>query len=287
MKKSIPWWLKILIKIVLSRIPVSYRTWEKIGLFQHGYMEDGSYALQVFEQHYQRTGLTRGKEFTGLELGPGDSVISALIARGYGATKTYLVDTGSYAVIDSATYKKLLHSLNNKGLEIEDFPDDCSFSEMLNHYGGNYLINGLESLKSIPDQCIDFTWSQAVLEHIRLNEFDQSMQELYRILKQDGVSSHRIDLKDHLAYGLNNLRFSERIWESEMMAKSGFYTNRIRFSDMIQRFERTGFSVEIVNIDRWQKLPVPREKMSPVFSELPEEELLISGFDVILRKVVS
>jgi hypothetical protein len=26
---------------------------------------------------------------------------------------------------------------------------------------------------------------------------------------------------------LNNLRFSERIWESEFMAKSGFYTNRI------------------------------------------------------------
>ena len=287
MKKSIPWWLKILIKIVLSRIPVSYRTWEKIGLFQHGYMEDGSYALQVFEQHYQRTGLTSGNEFTGLELGPGDSVISALIARGYGATKTYLVDTGSYAVIDSATYKKLLHSLNHQGLEIEDFPDDCSFSEMLNHYGGNYLINGLESLKSIPDQCIDFTWSQAVLEHIRLHEFDQSMQELYRILKQNGVSSHRIDLKDHLAYGLNNLRFSERIWESEMMAKSGFYTNRIRFSDMIQRFERAGFNVEILNIDRWQKLPVPKEKMSRAFSELPEEELLISGFDVTLRKVVS
>ena len=284
MKKIIPWWLKIIVKIILSRIPVSYRTWEKLGLFQHGYMEDGTYALQVFEQHFKQSGLVRKGDFTGLELGPGDSVISALIAKEHGATKTYLVDTGFYATNDTSSYKKILLSLNEKGLEIEDFPESCSFTEMLNHYNGRYLVNGLESLKSIPGESIDFVWSQAVLEHVRLHEFDECMQEFYRILKQDGVCSHRIDLKDHLASGLNNLRFSNQVWESDFMAKSGFYTNRIRFSDMKIRFGKAGFLVEVLNTDRWENSPIAKKKLSSVFSELSDDELLISGFNVLLRK---
>ncbi len=287
MKKMIPWWLKIIVKIVLSRIPVSYRTWEKIGIFQHGRMEDGTYALQIFERHFERSGRIKGDDFTGLELGPGDSVISVLIAQGYGASKTYLVDVGFDAVSEIEPYKKSLYLFNEKGLEIDDFPDSYTFDEMLSHYDGKYLINGLDSLKSIPDQCVDFVWSQAVLEHVRLHEFDESMQEIHRILKQGGVCSHTVDLKDHLAYGLNNLRFSERIWESDFMVKSGFYTNRIRFSDMVKRFKNAGFKVQILDTYRWESLPVAKKKMYSDFSELSDEELLVSEFDVILKKINS
>ena len=31
---------------------------------------------------------------------------------------------------------------------------------------------------------------------------------------------------------LNNLRFNEYIWNSDIIVKSGFYTNRIRFEEM-------------------------------------------------------
>ena len=31
-----------------------------------------------------------------------------------------------------------------------------------------------------------------------------------RILKSNGLASHSIDFQDHLDYGLNNLRFSEK-----------------------------------------------------------------------------
>ena len=57
--------------------------------------------------------------------------------------------------------------------------------------------------------------------------------------------SHQIDLRDHLGGGLNNLRFSDSLWESNFFVKSGFYTNRISFDKMISIFENISFKYEI------------------------------------------
>ena len=54
-------------------------------------------------------------------------------------------------------------------------------------------------------------WSQAVLEHLKKSEFLEIMIELRRIIKDDGICSHKIDLKDHLYTSLNKIRFSEKI----------------------------------------------------------------------------
>jgi SAM-dependent methyltransferase len=130
---------------------------------------------------------------------------------------------------------------------------------------------------------VDFIMSQAVLEHVRRREFVDVVQHLRRVLRPDGVCSHRVDLKDHLSDALNNLRFSERVWESTFMAGSGFYTNRIRYSEMLQLFRRAAFDVEVVNVDRWARLPTPRGRLSEPFRHLSDEDLRVSGFDVVLR----
>ena len=67
------------------------------------------------------------------------------------------------------------------------------------------------------------------------------------------------------------------------MAGSGFYTNRIRFSDMIRQFKSAGFSVETVEVNRWDELPIPRKRLGREFVSLLDEELTVSGFDVVLR----
>jgi hypothetical protein len=123
------------------------------------------------------------------------------------------------------------------------------------------------------------------LEHIRKQEFLEVVRETRRELRSDGICSHRVDLRDHLGGSLNNLRFSRKFWESDMILNSGFYTNRIRLSEMVDYFRSDGFSVGVINIDRWEKLPTPAARMSPEFRDLPEDELRISGFDVILRPV--
>jgi len=285
MKRLFPWWAKIIIKIMLSRMPLHYSYFARIGLFRHGRMDSPEYALQVFRKHFDRSEFPKKEgDFVALELGPGDSFVSAIVANAYGASKCYMVDAGNFAVDDIKVYRRIIENLQSTGIDAGHDGDCASIEELLEQVGGIYLTNGLQSLQSIPDDSVDFIWSQAVLEHVRLEEFDETMYELRRILRPNGAASHRVDLKDHLGGALNNLRFSTRAWESDWLAKSGFYTNRIRYSDMIDRFGRASFDVDVLNLDHWQELPTPREKISKDFLQLSDDELCISGFDVLLRQ---
>jgi hypothetical protein len=69
------------------------------------------------------------------------------------------------------------------------------------------------------------------------------MTECRRVLSDTGVASHSVDLKDHLEGGLNNLRFSEKLWESDFFVNSGFYTNRIQFYEMLNHFKEPGSEI--------------------------------------------
>ncbi len=282
---AIPWWGKILAKIVLSRIPLGYRIFAGIGVFRRGKMHDPAYAIGVFTRHFARwKSDASGSEFVGLELGVGDSVASAIVASAHGASTCYLVDTGRFAIEDVDVYTRVVAALKDRGFEVADIGGSATLNQVLSRYGGIYLEDGLRSLMTIPESSVDFVWSHAVLEHIREHEFDSTLLELYRIVRPGGILSHKVDLRDHLGGALNNKRIASRFWEAEWMARSGFYTNRISYRDMIRRFEAVGFSVENVSVATWKDLPTPRNKMASEFSAIPDEELLVSGFDVLLRR---
>lgn len=127
-------------------------------------------------------------------------------------------------------------------------------------------------------------FSQAARERVRKHEFLQTQKECFRVMKQGAVASHRIVFRDHLGGALNNLRFSEYVWESDFFVKSGFYTNPIQLDEMLRQFERAGFNIESTEIQLWPILPTPREKMGKVFAALPDNALNVSGFDVVLRR---
>jgi SAM-dependent methyltransferase len=149
--------------------------------------------------------------------------------------------------------------------------------------GTVYLTDGLRSLEELRSRSVDFVWSHAVLEHVLKRDFLPTMRELRRVLRDDGLVSHTVDLRDHLSDGLNNLRFPEKIWESKLMRSSGFYTNRIGMSEMLRLFLQAGFEPEIVGISRWPRPPIKRQLLAASFRELPEADLCVSGFDVVLR----
>ena len=287
-KGNIPWQVKILAKIVLSRLPVDYNYWRRIGIFKHGHMGQIGYAHDVFFQHYQQLiQIKSGKSFVALELGSGDSLFSALVAYAYGAKCTYMVDVGDYAQKEIVPYKEMNTYLEEKGLKVADLSDVESLEEVLNKCNAVYKTNGLSSILDISDNSVDFLWSQAVLEHIRQSEFEDLMRETYRVMKHDGVCSHQIDYKDHLGSSLNNLRFSEKVWESDFMANSGFYTNRIRMHEMEDIFRKIGFKVERIKLERWDSLPISKRYFSYPYREMRVEDLLIKGCHVVLRKQVS
>jgi len=109
------------------------------------------------------------------------------------------------------------------------------------------------------------------------------LQEMRRIQRPDGVGSHTLSISDILGGNLNDLRFSRKTWESNLMATSGFYTNRIRYGELVHLFCDAGFVPEIYLTAQWKELPTPRQKMAPEFALLPDEDLQVSGLDVYLH----
>lgn len=280
---SLPWYGKFGAKLLLARLPAGYRLWRRLGVFRHGAMDKPLYALEVFRTHFERAQFgNRERGFVGLELGPGDSLFSALIAYAHGASGCYLIDTGRYAEENVERYREMAVLLEGKAMRTPNIDAVGNLQEVLQATGATYGTDGLAALRRIPDSSVDFVWSHAVLEHIRRREFSAVMVELRRILRSDGVCSHRVDLRDHLGGQLNNLRFPESFWENELVARSGFYTNRLRFAEMLGLFRAAGFAAEVIGVERWPTVPTPRNKLAAPFRDLGDDDLRVSAFDVIL-----
>jgi len=281
----VPWWAKIGAKMILSRVPAPYGVWRRLGIFRHGDMGRPEHAVKVFETHYRRAlryvALQPG--FVALELGPGDSLLSGLVARYRGASRTYLVDTGAFAARDLRPYRELIRMVNGCGCAPQEIPDGTDLDAIARMFHITYLTGGATSLAAVPDESIDFAWSHVVLEHIRRREFEPCMLELRRVMRKGAICSHTVDLRDHVGGAINNLRFSERVWESEFIARSGFYTNRLRRSEILKVFAAAGFQPLMVEPLSWQSLPTPRRSLADPFREMHDDELLVAQFDVVLR----
>ncbi|MGH2442450.1 MAG: methyltransferase domain-containing protein [Chloroflexota bacterium] len=278
-----PWWIRIGAKVMLSRLPLSYAMWRSLNVFVHGQMGRPEYVLGVFRRHFATAEMSNRGHFVALELGPGDSLGSVLIAQAHGAKFTYLVDAGEFATEDMQVYRELGRYLRSEGLESPDLDRVRNVAEMLKSCAGSYLSAGVESLRQVPTESVDFIWSHAVLEHVRREQVRDVMLETRRILRSGGICSHRIDLTDHLGGSLNNLRIPTRWWEKDWMARSGFYTNRLRKCDFIAIFEEAGFVVEVVSVDRWKSVPIKRDLLAREFRSLSDDELTVKAISVLLR----
>jgi SAM-dependent methyltransferase len=280
-RSLVPWRAKLAMKLVLSRLPLDYQVWKRIGIFKHGRMEDPGYAFTVCKVHFDQFLPSSPRPFTVLELGPGDSAGSALVARALGASDVFLVDVGPFARKDAGLYRSIQTDLLRRGLRCPDFGNVATFAEILGACNASYLTEGLQSLRTLPDRSVDFVWSHAVLEHVLRDDFAALQQQLRRILRSGGMCSHQIDLRDHLNMRLNSLRFSRDRWESKSFVHSGFYTNRLRVTEILDSFSRAGFQKRIVHETRWSKVPISRTKLAPEFQTLSDDELRVSGFHLI------
>jgi hypothetical protein len=284
---KIPWWLKIIIKLILSKLPIKYSFWSYIGIFKHGNMDVPEKAIITFEKYYELANYKNEipQNFVCLELGPGDSILSGMVSNSYGAKLSWLIDEDHFNTSNIDDFRKIAKLLKNKNKSIYQFSSNYKLKNILEKFNINYLTNGVNSFKEIPDNSVDLCWSQVVLEHVSLNEFDLLLNQLHRVLKVNSVSVHSIDFKDHLGGGLNNLRFPHVIWESNFFKSAGFYTNRIRPYKMIEKFENAGFSVEILNVTKWDQVPIKRKNLAKCFHCTSNDNLLISEF-LIRAKVL-
>jgi hypothetical protein len=281
-KSRAPWHTKMILKLAISQLPFPYRWLSKTGIFRQGEMDDPAYAYTVFRQHTSRVDLEPG--FVLLELGPGDSLATAMIAAAHGASRTILVDQGEFAVANMDFYRGLERALRESGLEPPALGHASTPAEVLHLCNASYLTRGLKSLRSLPSASVDFAFSNAVLEHVRAVELPQVHRELCRVVRDGGHCSHAIDLRDHLGDGLNHLRFGRKRWESRLFAESGFYTNRLTYADHVDELRRAGFSIDHLSLTRWPTLPTPRSKLAKPFRCYTDDTLLVSGVEVLLTR---
>lgn len=129
---------------------------------------------------------------------------------------TYLVDTGSYARNRIEPYRAMARFLSDRGFEVHEMESLSSVEAMQTECSSKYGTMGLQFLREIPDRAVDLIWSQAVLKHVRAELFLDIMCELRRVIRDDAICSHRVDLKDHLGGALNNLKYSDRFWEAPL-----------------------------------------------------------------------
>jgi hypothetical protein len=71
--------------------------------------------------------------------------------------------------------------------------------------------------------------------------------------------------------------------ERHFMAKSGFYTNRVRYTEMLRLFKQAGFESEVIHTRRWDELPISRTKLAAEFADLSDDDLLTHEWDVLLH----
>jgi SAM-dependent methyltransferase len=282
----VPWGGKIGAKIVLSRALPSYAARQKLGLFLHGNLDQNveqhaAFVENVLAQHDR---FSDGPVATILELGPGNTLATALFAPARGAQRTWLVDVGDFASGDLDFYRALVGRIEQDHPGFAARVDLSDRARMLASVNATYLTQGVASLAEIPTGSVDAILSTAVLEHVRRNEFPKLVSEMMRVLRPGGTAHHEIDLMDHLGGALNHLRFSQNLWESSFFAESGFYTNRLRRSEIVEAMRAGGLETALTRITRWPALPTRRAALAAPFRALPDEELLIASFGVLLRK---
>jgi SAM-dependent methyltransferase len=284
LKRAIPWWAKIGGKLVLSRLPFGYRFWRGMNLFVHGAMQRPQYAVGVVRTHLGRVGWSDLTGRTILELGPGDSLATAVISKALGATRVILVDVGDFATRDLAPYRELAAYLRSEGLSPPDIESCKSREDVLAQCDAEYHTSGLASMRALESGSVDLVFSHAVLAHVRRAELRPMLEAMYRVTTPSGVASHQIDLRDHLGGSLNHLRFSERVWEADWMARSGFYTNRVRFSPLLEMMRVAGWECDIKHSTRWPSLPIRRSALAAPFQAMSDNDLLVSDFAVVGSK---
>ena len=97
--------------------------------------------------------------------------------------------------------------------------------------------------------------------------------------------SHKVDLKDCIAFGLNNMRFSDSIWNSDRFFSSGFYTNRIRRDEMFRFFSAAGFELIKTNNSYFENIPIKLSQCSnDIKKRYIQDDFIYSGVHCLLRR---
>lgn len=235
----------------------------------------------IFERHMRSMGLTDLKDKVVCELGPGDSLYHGVLAWLSGAKQMYMLDiedlAGSEAKFDVSNIKTdRLMPVCKKGE---------TWKSYLKKLNVNYLTDGIRSYYEVPDDTVDVLFSHTVLQHIRLDIFDETIKQMNRMCKTGCICSHKVDFRDMLGGGMNDLKIPTEKWESDLYRQMPNYVNRILYYDMIHIFEANGFELVGEPELTFRTDVIDKDKLIPEYRNKDDRELKITGAGFVCRKV--
>ena len=119
--------------------------------------------------------------------------------------------------------------------------------EVLNKYNIQYLAP--QKLSDLPEKKFDICVSTTTLEHFSLQNLNDFLLDVKKILKDDGLISSVIDYSDHYSHtdkninSLNFLKFDESDWVK--YNNSYLYQNRLRHQDYRKLFNDFNYKIKI------------------------------------------
>jgi hypothetical protein len=251
MKQTIPWPIKFSIKLVLGAARVDYRLLKRAHIVEHGRMEDADFSTEIFTRHV----LEPGREFAVapggllLELGPGDSVATAIHARAAGFSAAEMVDVGSFADLRPAALRQLFSALGAECPQIADDATPAQVIEILAAAGIRYRTGGLDSLQAIATGSIRYSFSNTVLQHVYRADLPALIAHLGRVHSSHSFASHSVNYSDHFSGGFWHHKFPDWFMESGLVKRAHLYTNRVMPLRYLELFEGAGFTIRKVSVD--------------------------------------
>lgn len=190
---------------------------------------------------------------TVLELGPGNSYITAYAFLLRGAKRVIQVD--KFSRHSAADWQQEQYRAEVAYLKANYPKKRLTFLDEHDRLKPGYvtfIASELTELTDLPP--IDIIYSSSVLEHIK--DVSANVQAMFRVLRPGGVAYHDVDLRDHYNFAKPFLfyKYSEAMWNRWLTKEGLSYTNRWRYDELMEAFQEAGFRVLREKVRRW---PLP------------------------------
>jgi len=301
------WQIKVLIQLILSVIPGGVYLNQKL---QGVNRKSNAYSAELMksripslcESMKKIDDLSNINGATIMEIGPGGSMISALLFYLLGAKKVYAFDH-----LNQIKYKLLEKNINIMGqcleeiskihnidLEVlrdrvEHISSASNLSEALNNASIDYCAPGDAAETKLNASSVDIIYSHAVFEHLPVDLINEITIESKRILKPTGIAYHSIDVHDHYAFDtsitkVNFLKYSPNFWSFFNHNKLAYH-NRLRAKQFKDMFESLGSNTLLyeVKIEQESLEAVQQMKIDKHFSGMTFEELAAHQVELIIE----
>lgn len=277
--------------------------------------ESVSYINQVFNDYLRYSGISldmlRGKRI--LEIGPGDNIGVALKFLAAGAQQVVCLDK-FFSTYDweqqSEIYRLLREDLNEGEKQVFDEVIDLitglkSDSQKLTYRYGT----GIEGAEAVLEpESFDIVISRAVFEH--LYDLDAAFSAMNTVVRPGGTMIHKIDFRDHGIFSghhpLTFLTIPTTVYK--LMAYDSGKPNRSLINYYRRKATALGYDTKILitgivgveneviphketvspDVDYTNEtlslLNSIRLQLQPEFKELSDEELMVSGIFLVMRK---